>query len=114
MVAGRSTHWRRSLLGMSDLAQPKRIDPMICEINLAAHVVNAGRRAVTSHPELDFSYVDRGPDCMRTAPGQPLEDETPSRRAILIDLLLQNANDQTPDRGRAEESTTTKTSSTGS
>lgn len=51
---------------------------------------------VAEAPELAFRYVDRELDCMRTSPGVDLEDGTPSKMALKLDLLLANAGDHTP------------------
>lgn len=52
--------------------------------------------SVDDAPELAFRYVDRELDCMRTSPGVNLEDGTPSKMALKLDLLLANADDGTP------------------
>ena len=65
-------------------------------IDFAAQLSARRRWSVAEHPELAFGYVDREPDCMRTNPGQPLEDGTPSKKAIVADLLLRDSNDGTP------------------
>lgn len=51
---------------------------------------------VDEAPELAFRYVDRELDCMRTSTSVNLEDGTPSKKALLLDLLLANASDDTP------------------
>lgn len=51
---------------------------------------------VDEAPELAFRYVDRELDCMRTGISVNLEDGTPSKKALLLDLLLANASDDTP------------------
>ena len=51
---------------------------------------------VDEAPELAFRYLDRELDCMRTSPGVNLEDGTPSKMALKLDLLLANAGDGTP------------------
>ena len=65
-------------------------------VDFAAHLAAAGCCAVTQKPELAFSYVDREPDCMRTKPGQLLEDGMPSKKAIVADLFLRNCEDARP------------------
>lgn len=51
---------------------------------------------VDEAPELAFRYVDRELDCMRTSISVNLEDGTPSKKALLLDLLLANDSDDTP------------------
>ena len=51
---------------------------------------------VAALPELAFEYIDRELDCLRTSPGQLFEDGTPSKRALVLDLLLNNKVDATP------------------
>jgi hypothetical protein len=63
---------------------------------LARWAKAAGVCSVAGDPPLAFRYVDRELDCMRTAPGRPLEDGTDSKRAIVLDLLLEDVTDGTP------------------
>ena len=65
-------------------------------VHFAQWAKAAGVAAVASDPPLEFRYVDRELDCMRSAPGQPLEDGTPSKEALRLDLLLEDARDGTP------------------
>lgn len=41
-------------------------------------------------------YVSRELDCLRRSPGVPLSDGTPSKRAVVLDLLLVDPPDPTP------------------
>ena len=65
-------------------------------VHFAQWVCETGNCEVTGRPELTFSYIDRELDCLRTSPGQLLEDGTNSKRAIVLDLLLENKMDATP------------------
>ena len=56
----------------------------------------SGNATVSGDPQLSFRYLDRELDCMRTEPGQPLEDGTPSKKALLLDLLYEDLDDGTP------------------
>jgi hypothetical protein len=65
-------------------------------IDFARWLHKQGVCEVHAMPDLAFGYIDRELDCLRTKPGQPLEDGTNSKRAILLDLLLINRVDSTP------------------
>jgi hypothetical protein len=65
-------------------------------IDFARWVHKQGVCEVQAMHDLAFGYIDRELDCLRTKPGQPLEDGTPSKGAILLDLLLKNKVDSTP------------------
>jgi hypothetical protein len=65
-------------------------------VHFAHRVCAAGNCDVAGRPELAFGYVDRELDCLRTSPGQLLENGTPSKRALVLDLLLENKMDSTP------------------
>jgi hypothetical protein len=65
-------------------------------VHFAQWLRATGDCRVAGMPELAFGYIDRELDCLRTRPGQPLEDGTPSKRAIVLDLLLENRMDSTP------------------
>ena len=63
-------------------------------VDLGQRLSGAGDCAIPG-TDLAFTYVDRELDCMRTYPGQKLEDGEPSKRAIVLDLLLRH-KDGTP------------------
>ena len=65
-------------------------------VHFAQWVRAMGNCEVDGRPELTFGYIDRELDCLRTSPGQLLEDGTQSKRALVLDLLLQNKTDTTP------------------
>jgi hypothetical protein len=65
-------------------------------VHFAHRVCAAGNCDVAGRPELAFGYIDRELDCLRTSPGRPLENGTPSKRALVLDLLLENRMDATP------------------
>lgn len=65
-------------------------------VHFAAHLAAREQWDVAEAPDLAFGYVDREPDIMRTFPGQPLDDGTPSKKAMVLDLLLRNARHGTP------------------
>jgi hypothetical protein len=65
-------------------------------VDFARWVHATGTCGVAGVPELTFGYIDRELDCLRTSPGQSLEDGKPSKRAIVLDLLLENRMDSTP------------------
>jgi nucleotide-binding universal stress UspA family protein len=43
-----------------------------------------------------FRYIDRELDVMRTSAGQMLDDGSPAKRALVLDLLLASADDGRP------------------
>jgi hypothetical protein len=51
---------------------------------------------IAERPELSFRYVDRELDCLRRTPGRRLDDGTAAKRAVVLDLLLENTRDGTP------------------
>jgi hypothetical protein len=65
-------------------------------VHFAQRVCATGNCEVAGRPELAFGYIDRELDCLRTSPGQLLENGRPSKRAIVLDLLLENTMDSTP------------------
>jgi hypothetical protein len=65
-------------------------------VDFARWVHATGTCGVAGVPGLTFGYIDRELDCLRTSPGQPLEDGKPSKRAIVLDLLLEDRMDSTP------------------
>ncbi len=65
-------------------------------VDFAQWVNSLGVCEVAGKPELAFAYVDRELDCIRTSPGRPLEDGSPSKRAFVLDLLLKNSMDGMP------------------
>jgi hypothetical protein len=78
-------------------AIPPEAPPEIAHtVDFAALLARRRRWTVEGRPDLAFSYVDREPDCMRTSPGQKLEDGKPSKNQITADLLLRSAGDGTP------------------
>jgi len=75
---------------------PERISRTI---DFARWVHKQGVCEVAAMPELAFGYIDRELDCLRTSPGQPMEDGRPSKRVLVLDLLLKNNSDSTPILG---------------
>jgi hypothetical protein len=65
-------------------------------VHFAQWVCATGNCGVAGVPELAFGYVDRELDCLRTSPGKLLEDGNWSKRAMVLDLLLENRMDSTP------------------
>lgn len=65
-------------------------------VHFASWLNTAETWAIDGAPDLSFRYVDRELDCMRTGHSVDLEDGTPSKKALLVDLLLANAVDGTP------------------
>ena len=66
-------------------------------VHFAQWVVETRDCSVAGVPELAFGYIDRELDCLRTK----LQDShwkmgRPSKRAIVLDLLLENSTDSTP------------------
>ena len=72
---------------------PERI---LRTIDFAEWICNLGACQVNDRPDLNFNYIDREIDCLRTSPGQLLENGTWSKRAVVLDLLLKNNADGTP------------------
>ena len=72
---------------------PERISRTI---DFAQWAYKLGVCEVAALPELAFGYIDRELDCLRKSPGQRLENGTPSKRALVLDLLLKNTVDSTP------------------
>ena len=64
-------------------------------VDVAKRLADASSRTVSGPDGFEFEYIDRELDVMRTSSSQPLDDGSPSKRALLLDLLLRRA-DGTP------------------
>lgn len=64
-------------------------------VDVAKRLADASSRTVSGPAGFQFDYVDREFDVMRTSPSQPLDDGSPSKRALVLDLLLRRT-DGTP------------------
>jgi hypothetical protein len=57
-------------------------------VDVAKRIFDAGGGVVEGDDGFEFVYVDRELDVMRSSSGQPFDDGTPSKRALVLDLLL--------------------------
>jgi hypothetical protein len=61
-------------------------------VDVAKRLADASSRTVSGPAGFEFHYVDRELDVMRTSASQPLDDGSPSKRALVLDLLLCREN----------------------